>query len=86
MKLKNIVFVFIIILIINILIIPKTFAISDIIDSGNDFLNKGKSENAVIDEDTLKSTSSKIYNILLGIRNRSSRNCWSRFRCNIYSF
>lgn len=52
-------------LIINIICTPKIFAISDIIKDANDFLDDTKEEELPINQDNLKTTSSKVYNILL---------------------
>ncbi|MBQ3145575.1 MAG: hypothetical protein IJB90_03270 [Clostridia bacterium] len=55
-----------IILLINIIFIPKTFAFSSIIESGDGFIGAAElEEEEVIDEGKVKEVSSKIYNILL---------------------
>lgn len=62
---KIILSILMVMLVLNIIYIPKIFAISDIISDANDFLNKGEKEELPIKEENVKSTSSKIYNILL---------------------
>ncbi len=58
--------IIIVMLLINIMFFPKIFAISEIIKAGDDFLDAGDNpEDNIIDTDNIKSTSSKIYNILL---------------------
>ena len=54
-----------IILILNIFCYSKTFAFSDIIEQGDNFL--GKSKNLAINTDNLQNVSNDIYNILLGV-------------------
>lgn len=65
MNIKKITFLILLIVLINIIFIPKTFAFSDIISAGDDFLNSGDPADSVIDETKLSNVSSKIYNILL---------------------
>ena len=84
MKTRKIVLVFIIILLLNCLVIENTFAIADIIDSGSEFLKRGEQGEDVISEESRKKTSSKVYNILLGVRNCGSSYSWSNFRSDIY--
>lgn len=57
--------IIIILLLSNIILIPKTFAIADIIKQGDNFLSAEDDENDVINTDHVKNTSSEIYNILL---------------------
>lgn len=52
-------------LVINIIYTPKIFAISDIISDANNFLDGANETEMPIDEENLKLTSSKVYNILL---------------------
>lgn len=66
MNIKRIFIYIVIILLLNsIIFIPKTFAISEVIEDGKNFLNSGDSQNKVIDDGNLKNVNSKIYNILL---------------------
>lgn len=65
MNIKKITFLILLIVLINIIFIPKTFAFSDIISAGDEFLNSGDPADSVIDETKLSNVSSKIYNILL---------------------
>ena len=52
-------------LLISFIAMPKTFALSNIMEKGNDFMHAG--EDDAINKEALKETSSNIYNILLGI-------------------
>lgn len=62
---KMIISIIVIMILINITFLPKTLAISDIIEEGDDFLNSGGSEEEVVNKTKIKEVSSKIYNILL---------------------
>lgn len=57
--------IIIIMILINITFLPKTLAISDIIEDGDNFLNSADSEEEVVNETKIQEVSSKIYNILL---------------------
>ncbi len=69
MKTKKIFIVFLLIVFINTLLIPKTFAFSKIIEDGKKFLEAGENNaiNNAIDEGALQKASNSIYNILLSI-------------------
>lgn len=54
-----------ILLLINIILVPKTFAMSDIIGQGKGFLEKGEGGDEVINATTLGEINSEIYNVLL---------------------
>lgn len=57
----------ILLIIINIMLIPKvTYAMDDVISQGDSFINAGKGQEK-IDTDALKATSNDIYNILFTI-------------------
>ena len=64
---KMIISIIIIMILINIIFLPKTLAISDIIEEGDNFLNSGGSEEEVVNKTKIKEVSSKIYNVLLAI-------------------
>ena len=66
---KIIIKILIILLIFNILILPKAYASSlgDMIQQGRDFLKEGSTIEDTIDKGTLKSTSSFIYKTLLAV-------------------
>ena len=69
-RLINIILKLIIIALLIVLITPNvSFAVSltDILHSGQNFIDEGKSQNSVIDSVQLKNSSNSIYNILLGI-------------------
>ena len=55
------------ILIINILFMPTSNALGDILSQGKDFIEKGNSVSTVLNEQQLIDTSNSIYNILLGV-------------------
>lgn len=84
MIIKKIIMCILIVMLINSVFATNTFAISDIIESGSRFVKRGEQGDKVISEGTLKNTNSKIYNILLGVRNCCSSYCWSNFRSDIY--
>ena len=70
MKTRKIILTLITILLIaNIIILPKSYATSadEIIDSGDEFLQAGEDPENVIDTGNLKNTSTTIYKILLSI-------------------
>lgn len=54
-----------ILLLINIILVPKTFAMSEIIEQGKGFLEKGEGGDEVINATTLGEINSEIYNVLL---------------------
>ncbi len=65
---KGIIKVFIIFLIlINVMFLNKSFAVTDILESGKDFLQDGEPIGSVINETQLQETSSDLYKILLSI-------------------
>lgn len=69
-RLINIILKLIIIALLIVLITPNVlFAVSltDILHSGQNFIDEGKSQNSVIDSVQLKNSSNSIYNILLVI-------------------
>lgn len=69
-RLINIILKLIIIALLIVLITPNvSFAVSltDILHSGQNFIDEGKSQNSAIDSVQLKNSSNSIYNILLGI-------------------
>lgn len=69
-RLINIILKLIIIALLIVLITPNvSFAVSltDILHSGQNFIDEGKSQNSVIDSVQLKNSSNSIYNILLVI-------------------
>lgn len=69
-RLINIILKLIIIVLLIVLITPNvSFAVSltDILHSGQNFIDEGKSQNSAIDSVQLKNSSNSIYNILLGI-------------------
>ena len=53
------------IILINIVLAPKTFAFKEIIDSGKNFLDASNDEEIPVNEESVKKTSDKIYNVLL---------------------
>lgn len=53
------------IVLINIVLAPKTFAVKEIIDSGKGFLDASNDEEMPVNEEGVKKTSDKIYNVLL---------------------
>lgn len=86
MVIKKIIICILSVMLISSIFLTNTFAIADIIDSGSEFLKRGEQGEDVISEDSLKKTSSKVYNILLGVRNCCSSYSWSNFRSDIYYF
>lgn len=69
-RLINIILKLIIIALLIVLITPNvSFAVSltDILHSGQNFIDEGKSQTSAIDSVQLKNSSNSIYNILLGI-------------------
>ena len=65
---KGIIKVFIIFLIlINVMFLNKSFAVTDILESGKDFLQDREPIGSVINETQLQETSSDLYKILLSI-------------------
>lgn len=58
-------FILIITLCIFSLIMPKSYALGDIITSADDFLETGKDKSNVLSDDTIKDMSDLIYNLLL---------------------
>lgn len=66
---KKILIIFFIIIIINVMFlninVVRASGISDVITSGDSFIEAGESEDVSIDETKLKDTSSMIYKILL---------------------
>ncbi len=69
-KVINIMLKVIMLILLILLIKPNTsyaLPLTDIIHSGQNFIDEGKGQETVIDPDELKRTSNLIYNILLGI-------------------
>ena len=69
MSVKKIITLIIIILLLNIFITSKTFAISDVIRDGQGFISSSREVEVeeVINKSKINDASSRIYNILLGI-------------------
>lgn len=65
MNIKKITFLILVILLINIIFIPKTFAFSSIISAGDGFINSGETGEDVINQTQVNEVNSRIYNILL---------------------
>lgn len=59
--------IFIVLLALNAMLYPSSYAMSDIISEGQDFLTVGNSVGKTINTTVLKSTSDYIYNTLLAI-------------------
>ena len=61
---KNLFITILITLILCAFLPNKTYAVDDIVSSGQDFISKGEGQDNPIDEKALKNTSSYIYNVL----------------------
>lgn len=64
---KNLFITILITLILCAFLPNKTYAVDDIVSSGQDFISKGEGQDNPIDEKALKNTSSYIYNVLFTI-------------------
>lgn len=68
MKINKIIILFILFIVVtNIVILPKTYAFSNIFSDGDSFISAGNEEENPIDENALKDANSAIYKVLLGI-------------------
>lgn len=66
---KKVLFIIIIAVLLSIVFLPNSYAItaSDILSTGDDFLGAGEGEDTVINKTELSKTSSTIYKVLLTI-------------------
>lgn len=64
---KNLFITILITLILCAFLPNKTYAVDDIVSSGQDFISKGEEQDNPIDEEALRDTSSYIYNVLFTI-------------------
>lgn len=62
---KIIVSIIIALILINIIFVTETFAIGEILDSGENFLKASEGQDEVIQKGALREANSKVYNILL---------------------